>query len=173
MQEVGDLRAGDGGAHDDPSFPVDDEACGTWRVAAIEAAAGVRRGADVVDVELDPGLLGGSCGVPDGGDLRVGEHDARGERAVGAVGERLVVAEDVVGDEPRLVLAHVRQQHALVDVADRVQPVLVAGDAAPVVDVDRVAGRQVQRLDAQVLRRGRRPARRAVRARRPCRRPTA
>ena len=44
-----------------------------------------------------------------------------------------VAAEDRVGDEPALVLAHVRELDAAVDVADRVQPV-VARHAQVVAD---------------------------------------
>ena len=69
----------------------------------------------------------------DRGDLRVGEHHPR--RAGLVRGRRDVLAEDRVGADPRLVLAHVGEQRAAVDVADRVQP-LRAADAQPVVDLE-------------------------------------
>ena len=52
-----------------------------------------------------------------------------------------VAAEDDVRRDPRLVLAHVREEGPAVDVADRVQPVAVdAGGPQPLVDVDRRPG---------------------------------
>ena len=63
----------------------------------------------------------------------------------------MVVAEQVVGGDPRLVLAHVGEERLAVDVADRVEPV-VAGDADVRVDVDRLAGLQADDLEPEVLR---------------------
>ena len=63
----------------------------------------------------------------------------------------------IVGDRhPRLVLAGVREQGAAVDVSDREQPV-VARDPHPVVDLDRLAGRQADRLEPEVVVCGLRP----------------
>ena len=98
-----------------------------------------------------PGLARGLLRVADGGDLRVGEHDARGLVAVGAVLGGRRVAEDVLDRQARLVLAHVGEQDAAVDVADRVQPV-VAGDLHVLVDVDVAAGRlEPDRVEPELL----------------------
>ena len=79
----------------------------------------------------------------------------RGESGPSApCGEHAVVAEDVVGREARLVLAHVGEQRAAVDVADRVEPV-VAGDAHVLVDLDRLAGLEADGLEPEVVGRGR------------------
>ena len=53
--------------------------------------------------------------------------------------EPRVAAEDHVGGDPGVVLAHVREQRAAVGVADRVEPV-VPGHAQALVDLDRPAG---------------------------------
>ena len=55
------------------------------------------------------------------------------------VGDR-VAAEDVLGGDAGLVLAHVGEERPAVDVADRVEPV-PAADSHPVVDLDRPAVR--------------------------------
>ena len=60
-----------------------------------------------------------------------------------------LAAEDAVGGDAALVLAHVGQQRAAVGVADDVEPV-VAGDAQRVVDLDRPPGLDAERLDAEV-----------------------
>ena len=86
--------------------------------------------------------------VAHGGDLRVGEDHARRERAVGD--ERHVPAEDRVGGEPALVLAHVREQRAAVRVADRVEPV-VPGRAQIRADLDRLARLEPDRLEPEAL----------------------
>ena len=129
---------------------VDEQPRGAGRVAAVEGAAGVGRGADLEDVDVEARLARGLLGVADGGDLRVGEDDARGRRAVGAVLGRGRVAEEVLGGDARLVLAHVGEQDAAVDVADRVEPV-VAGDLHVVVDLDVAAGLEPDGLEAEVL----------------------
>src|SRR5690606_35566759 len=104
--------------------------------AARERAARVAGGRDVDGLGVDPGLAGGGQRVPDGGDLRVGEDHARAERAVGRREPLHALAGDVVGDQRRLVLAHVRELGDAVDVAYRIQP-RVAGRAQRVVDLDR------------------------------------
>ena len=70
--------------------------------------------------------------------------------AVGAVLGGRRVAEDVLARQPRLVLAHVGEQDAAVDVADRVQPV-VAGDLHVLVDLDVVAALQPDALEPELL----------------------
>ena len=107
---------------------------------------------------------------PDRAHLRVGEDHARRARAVRAQPDG--VAEDRVGGEPALVLAHVRQQRAAVGVADGVQPV-VAGHPQVVADGERLAGLEAEHLeaDARRCRACGRPRRAAPRPRRWCRRP--
>ena len=84
-------------------------------------------------------------GEADGPDLGIGEDDAGRARAVRAKLDR--AAEDRVGGQPALVLAHVREQDAAVDVADREQPV-VAGNAEIVVDDERAVRLDPDRLEA-------------------------
>src|SRR5206468_3335307 len=91
--------------------------------------------------------------VPDGRDLRFREDDARYVRAVGERVELRIATEDRVGGDPPVVLAHVRQQRAAVDVADRVQPV-GAVHAERLVDLDVAAWLEPDRLEAEVARRG-------------------
>ena len=100
---------------------------------------------------VDAGLARGRLRVADGGDLRVGEDDARGLVAVGAVLGGGRVAEDVLDGEARLVLAHVGEQDAAVDVADRVQPV-VAGDLHVLVDLDVAAALEPDGVEPELLR---------------------
>src|SRR5215210_7583044 len=87
--------------------------------------------------------------VPDGGDLRVGEDDARRLAAVGALLGRRGIAEDVLAREPRLVLAHVGVERAAVDVADRVEPV-VAGHLHVLVDLDVLTRLEADRVEAEL-----------------------
>ena len=108
VKEVGDVGARNRAADEDSPLAVDEEARGAWRVAVGDGAAEVAGGLGVVGVEVEPRTRGGLGRVTDGGDLRVGEDHVRSERAVGAVGDRMLIAEDVVGGEPGLVLAHVR-----------------------------------------------------------------
>ena len=71
--------------------------------------------------------------MPDGGDLRVGEHDPRRMSALAA--DALIATEDHVGRHARLVLRHVREQRDAVCVTDGVQPGMT-GDAELIVDLD-------------------------------------
>ena len=73
--------------------------------------------------------------MADGGDLRIGEDDPRRARAVGEVLSRHVLAENAGGGDRRLVLGHVGERRAPVEVAHHVQPV-AAGHPAVRVDLD-------------------------------------
>jgi hypothetical protein len=86
--------------------------------------------------------------VPDCGDLGIGEDDTRRQRSLRASRHALAAIEDVLGRDPGLVLAHVGEQGAPVDVADRVQPAGGA-DAHPVVDSQVPAGLETDRLQAE------------------------
>ena len=78
----------------------------------------------------------------------------RGESgAVAARVDARVAAEDHVGGDAALVLAHVREQRAAVDVADRVEPI-VPGHAQLLVDLDVPARLEPDRLEPEVGRRG-------------------
>ncbi len=117
--------------------------------AAVKARARVARGRDVDGLDVDAlvrGLLGRQA---DRGDLRVGEGHARRPAEVGAC--RRVAAEDRLARDPRLVLAGVGEERALVDVADRVEPV-VAVDAKLVVDLDPLALLQADGVEADAVR---------------------
>ena len=125
-------------------------------VAADERRAGGRVHVHVDRARVDAGVLRGGQRVADGGDLRLGEDDARGQRP--AVDDRACRVA-----RPRMWSAAMRawylpscvEQRAAVDVADRVEPVLGAGDAQMLV------GRSGRR------RRGRRSRGRARRVRPP------
>ena len=85
------------------------------------------------------------------------------------------LAEDVVGGDPALVLAHVREQDAAVDVADRVEPV-VARHPHVVVDLDvarpaRSRARRARASPAAACARARSAPRRRARSSRRRRRP--
>ena len=84
-----------------------------------------------------------------GGDLGVGEGDAR---RADALRDRLGRApEQVLGGDPGLVLAHVGEERAAVDVADRVEP-LAAADPQPVVGLEEavLVGLDAGGLEAEV-----------------------
>ena len=74
---------------------------------SIEETAQVGGGLGVVDVEVDTRGGGALSGMADADHLRIGEDHVRRLRAIGAVGDRGLVAQDVVDGDPRLVLAHV------------------------------------------------------------------
>ena len=126
-------------------------------VAPVEARAGARLRRDVDRLGVEPGLLGGRERVADRGYLGVRERHARGARPVEDQA-RPARAEDGVRRDARLVLAHVREQRAPVDVADRVQPVRPRR-AHPVVNLDRLAGLEPDRLDPELGRVGPAPDR--------------
>ncbi len=148
LQEVGDLEADEGGAHDHVAIGVDHEPRGPWRLPAEEARACGIGGGHVHGARRDPGVHGLLQREADGRDLRIGErHPRRGGR-VDAHPRRL--AEDVVGGHPALVLAHVREQRPAVDVPDRVEPVDPSG-AQVLVHLDWSLSRQPHRLQPQSL----------------------
>src|SRR5437764_15381431 len=62
----------------------------------------------------------------------------------------LEVAVDPIGHQVRLVLAHVREQRASGDIADRVEP-WPTGDLHRIVDLDRSARLQADRLHPQII----------------------
>jgi hypothetical protein len=72
-----------------------------------------------------------------------------GECAVRVPLEPDVVAEDDVGGDPALVLAHVGEQRASVDVADCVEPV-DARDAQRLVDLERPVRLEPDRLQPEL-----------------------
>ena len=120
-------------------------------VAAVEARAGVALGRDVHGAHVEAVLLRGVERVAHRRHVRVGEDHPRRARAVApwTAGRRLL-AEDHVGRDARLVLAHVGEQRAAVHVADRVQPV---GRVAPhrVVHLDRLARLEADRVEPDVV----------------------
>ena len=96
-----------------------------------------------------PGLAGLVERLADRGDLGVGEGDAG---RADAFGDRLdLAAEQVLGRDPGLVLAHVGEEGAAVDVADRVEP-LAAADPQPVVGLEEavLVGLDADRLEAEL-----------------------
>ena len=121
---------------------------------ADERSAGVAARVDVDVTDADARFLRRAQREPDRPDLRVGEDHARRSPAVRA--QLDLPAEDRVGDEPALVLAHVRELDAAVDVADGVHPV-VTRHAQVVADLERLAG-----LDSECLEADPRGARRAT-----------
>ena len=97
-----------------------------------------------------PASFGLGEGLAGGGDLGVGEGDTGG---ADAFGDRLdLTAEHVLGGDPGLVLAHVGEEGAAVDVADGVEP-LAATDTQPAVGLEEavLAGLDAGRLEADPL----------------------
>ena len=71
---------------------------------SIEETAQVGGGLGVVDVEVDTRGGGALSGMADADHLRIGEDHVRRLRAICAVGDRGLVAHDVVDDaEPRVI----------------------------------------------------------------------
>src|SRR5260370_207914 len=73
VQEVGELGAGERGAHHDAAPAVDHEAARARRVAAVERAARIAGGFDVDNLHVDAGLARTLGRVADGSHLRVAE----------------------------------------------------------------------------------------------------
>ena len=126
---------------------VDYEPGRSGRAAAVEAAAGDVRGPIVDRADVQAGLLRRRERVADCRDLRLGKDHARRTGAV--VADLHVLAEDPVGGDPALVLAHVRQEIAAVHVADRIQP-LVLGRLQRLADLDRLPRLEADRLDPEL-----------------------
>src|SRR5262245_12270057 len=103
MEPFGDLDPGEGRADHDTARVVDDEPRRPGRVPADEARPRRPARLDVDRTYDEPRAFGRCDRVADRGHLRVGEDDARGERAVG--NDRDVLAEDRVRGETPLVLA--------------------------------------------------------------------
>src|SRR4051794_29446999 len=95
VDELADVGSGERGSRDYAAVLVDHDARSARRVAPVERAACVGAASDLDDPDVEPGLARAGLGVTDGGDLRVGEDDARRLCAVGAQLDRL--ARDVVG----------------------------------------------------------------------------
>ena len=117
---------------------------------SIEETAQVGGGLGVVDVEVDTRGGGALSGMADADHLRIGEDHVRRLRAICAVGDRGLVAQDVVDGDPRLVLAYVRELRPAGDVAGRVQP-RHAAHAHVLVDLEKAAGVEPDDLEPDVV----------------------
>src|SRR3954451_24756019 len=145
VEGLRDLRACDRGADDDASPGVDDDPRGADRAMADERAAGVAARLDIDVADVEARCLCTLQREANGPDLGIGEDHTRRLRPVRAELDR--PAEDRVGGQPALILAHGREQHAAVDVADRIEPV-VTGNTEIVVDREWAAGLDPDRLEA-------------------------
>jgi hypothetical protein len=120
------------------------------RAGGDEGAAGDRARVVADDLDVEAGVPGLLLDEADGGDLGVGEDDLRHGGGVGAGGA--VLAGDEVADQTGLVLALVGQQRSAVHVAGGVQPPAVdGGHAQPVVDLERPAQLEPDRLQPDVV----------------------
>ena len=163
VNHLADRRPDQREADDHAPVLVDDHA-GAARVA-VGVQASARDVADVVvdGADAEAALLGFVRAEPDGGDLGVGEdhlrHGAlvggvgvrrpRGPRAIGAAGG---AGGDHVAAGAGLILPHVREERAPVDVAGGVEPAARdGGDAQARVDGEPRAGFQADRLEADVV----------------------
>jgi hypothetical protein len=157
VQQVRDLRSHERRADDHPTRRIDDDRGAPGIAVALQRAAGhmgevVRR-----HLHVEPTRPCLRLGEPDRAGLRVGEHDLghgvvirRRPQCRPVVGLALGAGRDDIPADAALVLAHVRQQRAAVDVADGVQPVEPL-DAQRVVDGDVATGFQADGLNAQVV----------------------
>ena len=159
LQQLGDVGPDDRRPDDHAAVLVDDRTCRA-RVA-LGMGGGTREGAEV-DVEragAHPGIRRLSLGQPDRRDLRLGEHhlrhggvvggrDVRSPRAVIDVATRGARG-DHVACRAGLVLALVREERPVVDVAHRVEPI-ESGHPHRVVDRDPLARRERHRLEPHV-----------------------
>ena len=126
VQEVGDLGAGDRRADEHAALLVDEEAARAARVAAVERAAGVARRLDVDDARRRPGVRGRRVVWPTAatcGSVKI----TRGASGPSAPCSAACPPEHVVGGDRGLVLRHVRERRAAVEVADHVEPVAARG----------------------------------------------
>ena len=123
---------------------------GAGRVAAVEGAAGVGAAADLDDADVQAGVAGARLGVADGRDLGVGEDDARRQQAVGAQ-----LRPACRGCGPRRSGAWYLPMW--VSSARPLQSPIAYSQSWPgtrmrVVDLDRPAGLEPDRLEADVAR---------------------
>ena len=141
-------------ADDDAAVLVDQEAGRPGRAAAVERAARVAGRLDVDRRAASaPPPPPTSCVWPTDatcGSVKITRGEPGRRRRAS---QRRVLAEHVVARDRRLVLRHVGERRAAVEVADHVEPV-VAGDAAVRVDLDVAVGLEADRSPA----RGPRPA---------------
>jgi hypothetical protein len=149
VQPLADIDSAEGRPGEHAQLLVDDEARRPGSVAPVEAAAGRSRCLEVDGAHVELRVLRRCERVPDGGDLGLGEDDARRERAVASRVDARVAAEDHVGGDAALVLAHVGEERSTVHVADRVEPV-VAGNAQLLVDLDVPARLEPDGLEPEV-----------------------
>jgi hypothetical protein len=120
VQPLGDLGAGAGGTDDHAPLFVNDDPRGARRACPVDCRAGRGRVRHVVGAGVQARVEGGLQGEPDGGVLR-GSEDHPGRGGVIAADRARVPVEDL-RQHVGLVLAHVGQQRAPVDITDRVQP---------------------------------------------------
>ena len=138
VQRLGDLGADEGGADDDP--PLVRRSPGARCPGALRPTKLAPALAEVSTSTASTGRSRSSAAArvsPTAATCGLGEHHPRRARLVG--GRRGRTTEDVVGADPRLVLAHMGEQRASVDVADRVKPVRAA-HAQLIVDLEVAAG---------------------------------
>src|SRR5215211_5144472 len=121
VKELGGLRAGKGRADDHAPVLVDDDPSGAGRVASVEARACRPRGVDVDGADVQAVLLRRGKGEPGGGHLVVRKGHPRRAFAIGRRSD--VLAENVTGSDPRLVLTHVGEERSPVHITDGIEPV--------------------------------------------------
>src|SRR6266536_3244499 len=144
VQQLGHPRPGERRTHQHPAGLVHDQLAGAGDPVAQRVGARHVAGRRPYHASSHPGRPGLGLGRPHRADLRVGERHPRHDPVVGHVDR--IPAQDHVGGQPTLVLAHVGQQRPAVAVPDRVQPPAGHADRpAPVVDRHKPARRQPDR----------------------------
>src|SRR3954468_16668361 len=152
VQQLLGVGSGEGRTDDDAPLGVDDQLTGSGDALTLYVRAGDRSG--VVDdrPHRQSAFAGGRVGQAYRTDLRVGEGHPGYHVAARPVAD--VGAADHVGGDARLVFPHVCQRCQTRAVAYRVEP--AAQRVQPVVHGYRPAGRQADRVEAEVV--GRRAA---------------
>src|SRR6266496_2158911 len=149
VQQLGHPRPGERRTHQHPAGLVHDQLAGAGDPVAQRVGARHVAGRRPYHPNSHPGRPGLGLGRPHRADLRVGERHPRHDPVVGHVDR--IPAQDHVGGQPTLVLAHVGQQRPAIAVPDRVQPPAGHADRpAPVVDRHKPARRQPDRGQAKV-----------------------
>src|SRR5215469_10769001 len=156
VQQLLHARTRECRAHDSPARVLDDQLAGAGDAVALGIGARHVTGGRANDRDRHPGAARSGFGEAYRAYLRIGERDARNDRARGHVSN--LPPGDHVGRDACLVLAHVAERGEPIAVPDGIQPgTRNTGRAELAVDSDRHARLEADGLEPDAGR-GRPPA---------------